>query len=265
MRKRVFLLVLLITLVLQKSYGQEKITLTTVNKDSINYYKISEFFFVHHLFASAFFMTNLDKQLSYDEMTNILKTVLYKIDNKNEVSLSIKQKKGPNAQIVFKVKEEKVDSIILEILTNFNKKKRKYDKIIDTQNTFARRYFVKDNRLIYYKDLYSESKENEKKNGMAIWLIDFYLFDNNKENDAKVKELIDDLVNNSNSTKENIFYAKLYLGELYILNNDFTSAEKSIFDLKEYYKKYMDNGIPINNFLFLNMVQTELEIMKRMK
>lgn len=265
MRKQILILGLLITIGLQQSYGQEKISITTENKGSVNYYKINEFYFVHQLFADAFFMTNLYKQLSYDEMTDILKAVLYKIDNNNKVTLRIIQEKGPEAKIVFFIKEGTKDGTLLAMMTNFNKETRKFTKTLDEQNSLVRWYFIKDDKLVYRNDLYSENLENEKKKGMAFELIDFYLFDSNKENDTKVKGLIDAILNDSNSNLENIFYAKLYLGEYYLLNDDISSAEKAVVELNDFYKKYKDNGIPAQHILMTNMAQTELEIMKRIK
>jgi hypothetical protein len=42
--------------------GQGKIRIFSENKDSINAYHLSEFYFVHHIFADAFFLTDLYNQ-----------------------------------------------------------------------------------------------------------------------------------------------------------------------------------------------------------
>jgi hypothetical protein len=60
-----------------------------------------------------------------------------------------------------------------------------------------------------------------------------------------------------------VLYAKLYLGELYLLNSEIESTEKEISGLKEYFEKYKDNGIPSQYSLITNMAETEFELMKR--
>src|SRR5258708_28961856 len=80
------------------SFGQDKIKILSVNKESKNIYGINEFFFVHQIFADAFFMTDLYKQLDYDEMYKIIKELLFKIDNKNNVNVLIQQKDKPEAR-----------------------------------------------------------------------------------------------------------------------------------------------------------------------
>lgn len=265
MNKQILILSILLALISIKSFGQDKIKILTENKDSVNFYGISEFYFVHQVFADAFFMTDLYKHLDYDEMAKILKTVLFKIDNKNKVTVTIAQDNGPEAKLVFFVKEGTKDGTLLAMMTNFHSEKRKFTKKPDEQNSIVRWYFIKEDKLVYRKDLYSEKLEKEKKQGEAYQLIDFYLFDSNKGNDSKVKGLIDDILNNDNSSKIDVLYAKLYLGEHYLLNGDLENAEKSVSELKEYFEKYKDNGIPHQYSLITNMGETELELMKRMK
>jgi len=90
------------------------------------------------------------------------------------------------------------------------------------------------------------------------------LFDDNLENDSKVQELIDGILNNEKSDKIEVLYAKLYLGELYLLKSEIDNAEKEVSGLNEYFEKYKDSGIPSEYSLITSMAKTELELMKRM-
>lgn len=260
-----FTSILFLVLLSLNSFGQNKIKIETENRDSVNAYGISEFYFVHQIFADAFFLTNLHKQLSYDEMEQILKTVLYKIDKNNNVTVIIKQNSATDARLVFFIKEETKEGTMLALTTNFHLEKREFTNKLDSENSLARWYFIKGNKLVYRKDLYSEKTEKEKKKEAPYKLINLYLFDNNFENDAKVKGLIDDILQNEKSEKLDILYAKLYLGELYLLNNEIEKAEKEIIALKEYFEKHKGNGIPTQYSLITQMAETELELIKRMK
>jgi hypothetical protein len=255
---------ILIGIAFFKSYGQSRIQILTDNKDSVNVYGVSEFYFVHQVFADAFFMTDLYKQLDYDEMANILKKVLFKIDKENRVTVTIKQTKGPDARLVFFIKEGTSDGTVLALLTNFHSENRKFTKEIDEKKSLARWYFIKGNKLVYRQDLYSEKTEEEKKGQAHSKLIDYYLFDDNLENDFKVKGLIEDVLDNEKSNKIEILYAKLYLGEFYLLNTEIKKAENEVTGLKEYFEKHKDSGVPSQYSLIINMAETELELMKRM-
>lgn len=264
MKKNLILTTFFLTVFLSlNSYGQDKIQIKSDNKDSVNAYGISEFYFVHQVFADAFFLTGLYKQLDYNEMARILKTVLFKIDQENKVVVTIKQKQGPDARLVFFVKEGTKDGTILVLMTNFHAEKQIFTNEPDEKNSIVRWYFVKGNKLVYRLDLYSKKTEKEKMGKEPHELIDYYLFDDNLDNDSKVKGLIDDILNGTHSDKIEILYAKLYLGEFYLLNSEIDKAEKEVSGLIEYFEKYKDNGIPSQYSLVSDMAKTELEMMKR--
>lgn len=244
--------------------AQNKIQIQSDNKDSVNAYGISEFYFVHQVFADAFFMTDLYKQLDYDEMTKILKSVLFKVDKNNKVIVTIKQREGPDAKLVFFVKEGTKEGTLLALMTNFHSEKRKFTKELDEQKSVVRWYFIRGDKLVYRQDLYSEQTELKKKGEEPHALIDYYLFDSNVENDTNVKGLIDAVLADDKSDKIEVLYAKLYLGEFYLLNSDLTNAEKAVQGLKQYFDKFKNNGIPSQYALIVNMAETELELMKRM-
>jgi len=246
------------------SFGQDKIQIKYKNKVSVNAYGLSEFYFVHQIFADAFFMTDLYKQLDYEEMAKILKTVLFKIDNENKVTVTIKQDKGPDAKLVFFIKEGTKNGTLLALMTNFHSEKRKFTEELDEKKSIVRWYFIKGEKLVYRQDLYSEKIEKEKMGQVPHKLIDYYLFDDNLENDSKVQELIDGILNNEKSDKIEVLYAKLYLGELYLLKSEIDNAEKEVSGLNEYFEKYKDSGIPSEYSLITSMAKTELELMKRM-
>ncbi len=265
MKKQVLILIVLLGLMSSNLIGQDKIKIISDNENSINHYKINDFYFVHQIFADAFFLTDLYQQLDYDEMSYILKSVLNKIDEEHKVTVLVKQSKGPDAKLVFFVKEGTKDGNILVLMTNFNSDKRKFTKKIDDQNSIVRWYFIRGNKLVYRKDLYSEKKEKDKKEEEPHLLIDYYLFDDNIENDTKIEELISQVINNEKSDKIEVLYAKLYLGELYLLNSKIEKAETQVISLKEYFEKYKDKGVPHQYSLITTMATTELELMKRMK
>ena len=87
-----------------------------------------------------------------------------------------------------------------------------------------------------------------------------YLFDDNFENDAKVKPLLDALLASDKEDLEKL-YGYLYLGEYWLLQNDLVQAEAALEKLKELFKN--SETIPKEYSLIVNMATTEFEIMKR--
>ena len=267
MKRLILILVtsLLVVTFCTRVYGQSKIQVITNNKDSVNAYGISKFYFTHQIFADAFYLTELYKDLNYDEMKFILNSILYKLDKKNNITVIVNRPNDVQARLTFFIKENTDNGTMLAMLTNYNNKKEKFTEKIDDKNSLARWYFIKGDKLVYRKDLYSKKLEDEKKENPAYELIDFYLFDSNDENDLKVKGLIDNILNDKNSGKYDMFFAKLYLGEYYLINDDIENAEKSLLELKKYFDENVNNGISQNSRVFVLMAETEIELMKIMK
>lgn len=240
-------------------YSQSKFDIELENKNTSHQLGISEFYFVHHTFADSFFMTELYKNLDYDEMSTILKAIYYGITEKDEVKITFKDKSKQKPYLHYYIRFHNENGTTFIMMTNFNNATRKFDKNVGSEDQLARWYFIKGDKLVYRKDLYSKEAEATKKE--TYELIDFYLFDNNLENDAKVKPLIDDVLNSEESTAINKLYAKLYLSEYYLKNGDLENAEKSVNALKVYFETELE--IPRNYGLITKMAIAEYEIMKR--
>tara|TARA_R110000823_G_scaffold243818_4_gene368139 strand:+ start:7746 stop:8534 length:789 start_codon:yes stop_codon:yes gene_type:complete len=243
------------------SFAQSEITYEKGELHSENQLGIDTFYFVHQTFADAFYMTDLYKQLSDDEMYSILHTAYYSVTKDQKVLVKIKQPKGPVARLGFNFmgNTEKLGDILV-LATNFNNKSRVFEEEVDPEQSIYRWYKIEQGKLVYRKDLYTKEAEKENREKNSYSLIGMYLFDDNFENDAKVKPLLDELLA---SDKEDIekLYGYLYLGEYWILNNDLIKAEEALNNLKELLRN--SESIPKGYTLIANMATTELEIMKR--
>ncbi|MFD1095574.1 hypothetical protein [Salegentibacter chungangensis] len=188
-----------------KVTAQDKITIQSGKSYPENQQGISEFYFVHQTFADAFYMTDLYKQLSDDQMFNILNKVYHSVTANNKVLAIIEQDKGPAARLGFQIFKNTEIGDILVLGTNFNSKKRIFEKEVDPNQSIYRWYAIKKNKLVYRKDLYSKEAEEKARNENAYSLIDMYLFDDNFENDKQVKHLIDELLSNTNDEVDKLY------------------------------------------------------------
>lgn len=257
-------ILILLFIISYNSFGQEKIIIDSDSKAYNNHYNLSEFYFVHNIFADAFFMTDLYKQLDYDEMTLILKEVLYKISSENNVLVTVKQETGADAKLLFYTIEGTKDGTILVLMTNFHGVERVFTEQVDENKSITRWYFVRDDKIVYRKNIFSEELEKEKLSQNSYSIIGYYLFDDKVENDNKILGLIENVLNDNDSDEISKLYAKLYLGQYYLMNLDFENASKQIKLLKQYFENHKDKGIPSQYSLIVEMGETELEIMKRM-
>ena len=242
--------------------GQNEIKIQFEKLYPQNQLGISEFYFVHQTFADAFFMTDLYKQLNYDEMTDILKKVYYGVTKDDKVVVNIEQDKGPKARLVFSVLTDNKDGDIYILATNFNNKTRRFESRTDDKESIVRWYFIRNEKLVYRQDLYSKKEERKRLKEEQHSIIDYYLFDNSSENDSKIKKLIDNLLDSDESEVETL-YAHLYLGEYWLLNDNLDNAETSVEQLELFFNN--SKTISKGYSLIVNMAKTELEIMKRIK
>ncbi|SRX56132.1 hypothetical protein [Aequorivita sp. CIP111184] len=243
------------------SFAQNQISYEKGKLFQENQLVIDKFYFVHQTFADAFYMTDLYKQLSDDEMYAILHNAYYSVTKDEKVLVMIEQPSGPPARLAFNFmgNTEKLGDILV-LATNFNKKSRVFEEKVDSEESIYRWYKIDHGKLVYRKDLYSKKAEMENRESNSYSLIGMYLFDDNFENDDKVKPLLDELLA---SNKEDIekLYGYLYLGEYWLLQNDLIKAEAALEELKELLKN--SESIPKGYSLIANMATTELAMMKR--
>lgn len=240
--------------------GQNKINIESGKTFEENQLGIDVFYFVHQTFADAFYMTDLYKQLSDDEMYSILNKAYYSVTPDEKVLAIINQKEGPDARLAFAFIPNAKIGDILVLGTNFNSKTRIFEKEIDPNNSIYRWYAIKNGKLVYRKDLYTEEaeKENREKNGYS--LIGMYLFDDNFKNDKEVKPLIDQLLNSDSQDIEKL-YGYLYLSEYWLWNRNLENSKSAILDLENLLNE--SESIPKGYSLIVNMAKTEYEMMSR--
>lgn len=258
--KKTILTTLAILLSIYSSNSQEKFKIYRENETSSHELGIDKFYFVHHTFADSFFMTNLNKQLSYDEMTLILKNIYDGVTLTDKVNVNYEQVEPTTGKLSYSIGEHNVNGEIFIMLSNFNNSTRKFDANVDSKNQLARWYFLRGNKLVYRKDLYSKELEEEKKKGKLFEIVDLYMFDDKSENDELVKPLIDNLLSKE-SSNINRFYGYIYLSEYYLIKGNLKKSEKAIKNLTKLFKQQTD--IPRTYAFIVDMATTELEIMKR--
>lgn len=244
--------------------AQKKFNVYYTGESKLNTYNFDKFVFVHNLFADAFYRTDLYKQLSSEEMAQIIETVRQRISKDNTIKFVFPQSEKPDAELVFSVVPETKDGPIVVLSTNFDQESRKFTE--DDKNHLVRWYFIRNNLIIYRKNLFNKKdeekfiKEKEKSD-----LVELYMFDEIIENDSNVKPLIDEILADKNSTDIQKLYAYLYNQEYYHSIGNSDLAKKANTELNDFYNKNEEKSIPKSYLLIKNMANSEFEIMTLIK
>lgn len=240
--------------------AQKKFKVYYTGETKLNTYNFDKFIFVHNLFADAFYRTDLNKQLNSEEMAQIIETVRQRISQENKIKFDFPQSEKPNAELVFSIVSETKDGPIIILSTNFDQDTRKFTK--EDNNHLVRWYFIKNNLVIYRKNLFNKEDEEkfikEKEKGD---LVELYMFDEIAENNSKVKPLIDEILADKNSTDVQKLYAYLYKQEYYFSIGKSDLAKEANTELNSFYNKNEEKSIPKSYLLIKNMANSEFEIM----
>ena len=223
--------------------------------------KIQKFYFVHQIFADAFYMTNLSKSVNQREMDSIVDLVYTNLNERTPIILNINTFDNQKAVLNFSILEEKNGNRSLIMKTNYIQSSKQYSEDLNNASCFVRLYFIKGSKLVYRKDLFSpEEEENRKKKGEPT-LAEYYLFDDKTENDTIVPSIIKKILTDKSSDPKDVLYANLYGMQYSLFKEDFKEAEIKLASLKKYFNEN-SNIIPKGYDLIVKLGEIEYELNK---
>jgi len=258
-----YLLSIIFILLLSKINAQEKFKITRENQSSQHELGINKYSFVHQVCPDSFFMTELYKDFDYDEMALILQEVYDGVTLTDKVQVNFNKVKPAPAKITYSVQNSSTKGQIFVMFTNFSNATRQFEKKLDPNDQLARWYFLKNDRLVYRKDLFTKETEQLKlKSKRKSDIIKYYIFDDNPDNDDKIKLLIDEILESDENGPDN-YFAQIYQIQYFLMNGQPQEAEKALNYLEDYF--FLNTNIPRNQKIYLNMVKAEYEVMNRIK
>jgi hypothetical protein len=231
----IFSSILLIT-ASKNAAAQSKIEIESENKKENHTLGLSPFYFIHHIFADAFFMTTLNKDVDTSDIEKVVHSVYHKLSTTHPVTVKIKRNEQPDGNLFFEVNDK--DGIkILTMKTNFLQKSKTFTSDLNDGNRFVRMYFVKGKKLVYRKDVYSKEEEEKRRKMGQNDLAEFYLFNDRASDDNLVPGLLQPLLDSDSTSKLDKLYAKLYTTEYSLSIGDIKNADLQLNDLFEFYEK----------------------------
>lgn len=94
-------------------------------------------------------------------------------------------------------------------------------------NEVASLFYIKNGRLVYFADTYLPEKEKAlRESGKRISLADFFLMDDNFENDKEVTAIYSEILQDETSSDLDRCIAKMSQGQIALIDNDLETARR---------------------------------------
>lgn len=242
-------------------YAQsEKINIKTDHLTEVNYLKMDNFYLTHYLYIDLFLRENLFPEAKPEEVSSIIKALKKYVSVENKLEIEIEKPGKRNYLIRFTILKKEDGTELLIAFTNWNVKKKKFEKEIKIENdSYTRWYFLNGNKMTYRKDM---SNKNDYATMNKSDLANAYLFDELSENDSKIKNTIDESLNQSDLSKSDMIMANLILLKYQIFQKESENVAKQTEYLTELFEKNKN----ASNFRGLKMAfdatKFQIELMK---
>lgn len=258
-RKIITLLVLI--LLTRIGYSQsDKINIKTDKLTESDYLKIDDFYLTHYLYIDLFLRENLFPEANPEDVSSILKAVKKYVSVENNLDIEIEKPGKSNYLIRFAILKKEDGAELLIAFTNWSTKEKIFEKEIKMENdSYTRWYFLKGNKMTYRKDM---SSEHDYSNMTKSDLVNAYLFDELSENDIKIKDSLEKILNESDLNVADNIMANLILLKYQIFqrNND------NVIKLTEFLNNLFENNKSEPNIRRLKMefeaTKFQIELMK---
>ena len=216
-RKLITLLVLI--LLTKIGYAQsDKIDIKTDHLTESNYLKMDDFYLTHYLYIDLFLRENLFPDANPEDVSSILQALKKYVSVETNLDIEIEKPGKRNYLIRFAILKKDDGTELLIAFTNWSAKEKLFEKEIKMENdSYTRWYFLNGNKMTYRKDM---SNENDYFNMSKTDLANAYLFDELSENDSKIKNTIDEVLNESDLSVSDNIMANLMLLKYQILQKD---------------------------------------------
>ena len=235
MRKKIITL-LLTVIITNIGYSQsKKINIKTEHLKEANYLKMDDFYLTHYLYIDLFLREKLFPEASSEDVSAIIKALKKYVSLENKLDIEIEKPGTNNYLIRFVILKKNDGTELLIAFTNWTVKKKAFEKEIKIENdSYTRWYFLNGNKMTYRKDM---SNQNDYSSMNKSELANAYLFDELSDNDSKIKNTIDEYLNQDDLNISNKIFANLILLKYLIFQKENDNVTKQVKHLTELFEK----------------------------
>jgi len=258
---RKIITLLLIAMFINFGYAQsEKINIKTDHLTEANYLKMDDFYLTHYLYIDLFLRENLFPEASPDEVSSILKAMKKYVSVENKLDIEIEKPGKRNYIIRFAILKKNDGTELLIAFTNWTVKKKEFEKEITIENdSYARWYYLNENKMTYRKDM---SNQNDYSSMNKSDLANAYLFDELSDNDSEIKNTIDEFLNQSNLSVSDKITANLILLKHQIFQKENDNVIKQTEYLTELFEKNKSESNLRGLQMAFDATKFQIELMK---
>ena len=218
----------------------EKIEIKSEKLEESNYLKMDDFYLTHYLYIDLFLRENLFPDINPEDVSAIIKALKKYVSVDQPLEIEIEKPGKRNYLIKMSILKKEDGTELLIAFTNWNSKKRTFEKEIKIENdSYTRWYFLNGDKMTYRKDM---SNQNDYSQMSQADLANAYLFDELSENDTKVKGTIEEVLQEKDlGISENIM-ANLILLKYQILKRETEKVNKQTKYLNELFQTNKTNS-----------------------
>jgi hypothetical protein len=259
--QRKIITLLLIALFMNFGYAQsKKINIKTDNLTEVNYLKMDDFYLTHYLHIDLFLRENLFPEASQEDVSSILKALKKYVSVENKLDIEIEKPGKRNYLIRFTILKKDDGTELLIAFTNWSVKKREFEKEIKIENdSYTRWYFLNANKMTYRKDM---SNQNDYSSMNKSDLANAYLVDELSDNDSKIKNTIDEFLNQSDLSVSDKIMANLILLKYQIFQKENDDVDKQTEYLTELFEKNKSESNLRGLQMAFDATKFQIELMK---
>ena len=235
MNRRIITL-LLLAIFTNFGYSQSnKINIKTEHLTEANYLKMDDFYLTHYLYIDLFLRENLFPEASPDDVSSIIKALKKYVSVKSKLDIEIEKPGKRNYLIRFAILKKGDGTELLIAFTNWTVKKKAFEKEIKMENdSYTRWYFLNGNKMTYRKDMSNHSDYSAMNKSD---LANTYLFDELSDNDSKIKNTIDEYLNQKNLNISDKIMANLILLKYLIFQKENDNVTRQTEYITELFEK----------------------------
>ena len=258
--KRKFIVSLLILLTSIGHAQSDKIKIKSDKLKETNYIKADDFYLTHYLYIDLFLRENLFPTASSVDVSSITKAIKKYVSVETPLEIEIEKPGKRNYKIKISILQKDDGTELLIAFTNWSPKKRIFEKEIKMKNdSYTRWYYLNENKMTYRKDM---SNQNDYLKMNNTDLANAFIFDELAKNDSKIKNTIEDALNEKNLDIKSNIMANLILLKYQILQRDNDNVIKQVKHLNEMFETNKSESNLRGLKMAFNATKFQIELMK---
>ena len=244
-------------------YNTEKVEIEKLT-DYHKIISINKFYFSSLFLEELCCTINLYEKIENNLILEIGKNVYSTISNGNYCRVAIKNyDNNIDLYIIFKYKSYTLNGSKINALLIYSNYDSNSNVVIDSAepqgNFFTLLYYLIDDKLIRSKYIQRQNEIPENDNEYYELLIaNYYLFDQDKNNDLQIEQLLNDFIKKEEMKYEVRINAHIVLSQYYMMVGNLTESEKYLNIVKNNIEK-IKNENDQSNIDFIHEV-TEMEL-----